>query len=310
MAHDPNAVNNALGSIWNKSVEASNAYSQLGDRDRFKVVGAATFAMINPDGSLEAPELLGKAGARATETLNAGLQDLGRTTEADQIALRNTPNGIEQQDTQVEFIRGQRGPEEPMDESLRRPIRERVEEATRVLTPYEQDFLKKYKVQVIPVDNLSLKGAEDVGGFFMQTKFDRTMLLPGKFTDGTVNRDLLYAYRHEFGHALDMNGLRTPEQVFAEATSDAPLVRNRISDTEKFTKAFDKDMEKLDLVDRENLGRYGTGDADARHELFASLWAHAFETDTSDILEANLGRKFQHSLEYMKELAAKLGNEV
>lgn len=89
MSEDPEAVNkalaSALGAAGVKSLELNEKYSSLTPREQGKVIGEVMFAFVNPEGTLEAPELIGKATARSDEAIVAALQAAMKSGTAQEI---------------------------------------------------------------------------------------------------------------------------------------------------------------------------------------------------------------------------------
>lgn len=74
MARNPNAVNDALWAASEAVVAASEKYSHLSDREKGRVIGEAMFGFINPEGSLEGAQALGKIVQRSDEAINAAVE--------------------------------------------------------------------------------------------------------------------------------------------------------------------------------------------------------------------------------------------
>lgn len=78
MAEDPHAVDKALGKglnlAANKVIEASKAYSDLPPREKGRIIGLLMFEMINPEGTLEAPALIGQTARRGTSAAKEAVQ--------------------------------------------------------------------------------------------------------------------------------------------------------------------------------------------------------------------------------------------
>lgn len=89
MAENPNATNEAfaaaMNSIGAKTAQMSEAYSKMTPQEQGRVIGNVMFAFINPEGSLEAPQLLGKAGARSQAAVAESFAAVMKSGTAEEI---------------------------------------------------------------------------------------------------------------------------------------------------------------------------------------------------------------------------------
>lgn len=74
LQHNPEFLSTAFLSGSNALAAASDKYSNMPDREKGHVIGEAMFAFINPEGTLEAPQLLAKAAQRSDAAINAAVE--------------------------------------------------------------------------------------------------------------------------------------------------------------------------------------------------------------------------------------------
>lgn len=89
MAENPNATNEAFASAMNalgaKTAQFSESYSKMTPQEQGRIIGNVMFAFINPEGSLEAPQLLAKAGARSEAAVAESFAAVMKSGTAEEI---------------------------------------------------------------------------------------------------------------------------------------------------------------------------------------------------------------------------------
>jgi hypothetical protein len=89
MEADPQAINKAvlagLQSAGVMAMTSSEKYSAMSPREQGRVIGEAMFSFINPEGSLEAPQLLNQATKHSDEAIQAALQAAMKSVAAEEI---------------------------------------------------------------------------------------------------------------------------------------------------------------------------------------------------------------------------------
>ncbi|HIA54710.1 MAG TPA: hypothetical protein EYN91_21940 [Candidatus Melainabacteria bacterium] len=89
MEADPQAINKAvlagLQSAGVMAMTSSEKYSAMSPREQGRVIGEAMFSFINPEGSLEAPQLLNQATKHSDEAIQAALQATMKSVAAEEI---------------------------------------------------------------------------------------------------------------------------------------------------------------------------------------------------------------------------------
>ncbi|MBC7997035.1 MAG: hypothetical protein IAF58_03785 [Leptolyngbya sp.] len=190
---------------------------------------------------------------------------------------------------------------EKTEKLSRKEIDELIEKAYQNLPQKLKDFLIEKKIEIKYVDDVASEFSDrsDLKNALGAYDWGSNKIYISRFVKGQTNFDIDFALRHEIGHALNYKTLEKPGLEYFK-----PI---RLSDKQKdFIDVFNKDLENINKTDPTILKKLGfdistpEGEAFARDEIFADMFAHSTGCDTKNYRSILMAEKFKKSLEFMR----------
>jgi hypothetical protein len=266
---DYKGLSDSAASIINELKSELQAIPNKPPFEQGKLAGEAlTFMLpIPPIGKIAKLEQLEKGTVEAGQLLDA-IEKVQPTAEQIQLQVNK----------RWEMLKAS---ERLTSESFRAQLREALDR----LSPEEKEFLDRNKIPVSGVRRLqdAIEGHDSSVGLYRADK--RQILIPEELrnkVDWHKNKDILYALRHEIGHAIDMNQVE------------------HLSNEAGFVNAVNRDLKFLSREQREYLSPVFTDEDRARKEIFATAYARAKGVHSNTEFQQIVQELFSHSFKYVE----------
>lgn len=282
MARDPHAFDKLMNKAFEHLKDSSEKYSHMTPREQGRVIGKFMFAMVNPEGSLEAPQLAGQAtmrGASAVEKhapqIIASLEKLRVQSpqlaeraeqwlsqhmpgwKKSEDALRTAGHKVEKpgpHNDRVKTVEKHDSKDVVHPKTFEQFVAE-VQNEVRCLPKKELEFLEKppnfgSQIEVVPVRRITDRFPHvdaRTGGCYDPVSrkicIAQEVWSPG-LQRFVPNDDVRFALQHEIGHAFNDN---------------AALGGFLSSKVKVFREAFEKDKAAILLKDTQAAKRIAAG---------------------------------------------------
>lgn len=319
MAHDPHAFDKLMNKAFEHLKDSSEKYSHMTPREQGRVIGKFMFAMVNPEGSLEAPQLAGQAtmrGASAVEKhapqiiaslekLRAQSPQLAERAEQwlgqhmpgwkkTEDALRSASNKVEKpgpHNDKVKTVEKHDSGDVIPPKTFEQFVAE-VQNEVRCLPKKELEFLEKppnfgSKIEVVPVRRITDRFPHvdaRTGGCYDPVSrkicIAQEVWSPG-LRKFVPNDDVRFALQHEIGHAFNDN---------------AALGGFLSSKVKAFRDAFEKDKAAILLKDAQTAKRIAAGSNEDAVGIWRKLGMEKKEASSIDeAMDEVFADMFAHS---------------